>query len=1567
MRKTFLLTAVIILVAGITFSWAGKEAGKGIPTDELISNKAPDHVLQAKISAEEAELARKEALFAAQPKRKGVSASNVDPNPSAKFSNREKQANKAEALKSRGELPVILDTRDVSCPAGAIAEGEGCGNNINSGCWTIPPVFSSIDCGDTICGSAWVDNDLMDYDWYRIDIYEPRFVTITACADFDFVVGSTFLNRPGDCDDVSSINPYAYGEAGDTVSVIAIRPSFPGWAAYAIVVPQSPLMSPCEQGDTTYWVSVTCETTDPGACCYGYPDTPTCEDLSHADCYAINGYEVLWTEGTECATFECPPAVANDLCVNAQAVSIPSSTPGTTNSATGDNTEFCGEGGSRLPGVWYSVIGTGREVTASTCNSDTDWDTKIQVWCNNCDYPVCVGGNDDDCDDFFRYSSSFTWCAEDDVEYLILVYPYESTDGGDFTLDIERGHRCSNPPDCDPPLGACCYGDRLNPSCENATEEECDTQHTDVLSWVEGALCSDDPTPCPPACTIECPQNSIAEAEACGLDSNDGCNADPYPSYPGSFEQIACGDTICGTTWANGTSRDTDWYAFTTDTSQVITVNAVAEFPLRVIFFYQIDTDDCADIAFVYQDVNECDTVTIEYEVPGAGEYWVWIGPPSWTLDIPCDETGEYFIHYWFTVTSEDPPLGACCNDETSVCHDDVAELFCQEPLRWTVNTLCADLPRECGFVACEDAIYSNGDPIPPTSFIQVLAQCDPWRLPPYMPFNAASVDDFELVGTDSVTITGIAAWFMNWNPDTLDTPPQYYAGINVTIYATDPSDGAPGGEPLDSAHYNCAHQDNMGGDGIIATVYIEQGAFTYTDQSAIFGFDGSGYASNCWKLELPVNITVNANTQYWLEVQPVLSYSDYCQSGWLLSAEHQGDYAMFLGATWWYLDWTSMGVDHAFCLFADQIPLSGDIAGTVTDVFSRAPVEGAEVNLWQGGGIVAADSTASDGTYLFANLELGLYDVEFIADGYFDVTETDVEVLGDQVTTVDMVLHKPGYYSGVVSDFYGTPLEGVSVDAAVQAMAMSIGEKTSVDDTPVILDVDPVLSVVTDEFGQYTLILEPGTYDITYAITDWDTQVGTGIVIALDDILADNDVTLRRTGTLTGTVDDGTDPIEGVLVTVEGVDTDLTDALGDYSIGGIYDGDYNVTFSHVDYDEVAYVDHHINENPPENLLDVSMGVLYGDIAGTVTDVFSRVPVEGAEVNLWQGGGIVAADSTASDGTYLFANLELGLYDVEFIAEGYFDVTETDVEVLGGQATTVDMVLHKPGYYSGVVSDFYGTPLEGVSVDAAVQAMTMSIGRKASVDDTPVILDVDPVLSVVTDEFGQYTLILEPGTYDITYSMTDWDTQVGTGKVIALDDILADNDVTLRRTGTLTGTVDDVTDPIEGVLVTVEGVDTDLTDEFGGYSIGGIYDGDYNITFSHVDYDEVAYVDHHIYENPPANVLDVSMESGFHQYLPGDINMSAGTWPSAATGPDVTYLVNYFRGVETSHSCLLDGFWCSADANGDCNIIGSDVTKLVNVFRGEGSILYCEDYPPAWPTPADLPAEAPSGWPNCEE
>lgn len=43
------------------------------------------------------------------------------------------------------------------------------------------------------------------------------------------------------------------------------------------------------------------------------------------------------------------------------------------------------------------------------------------------------------------------------------------------------------------------------------------------------------------------------------------------------------------------------------------------------------------------------------------------------------------------------PVFGACCNDDTPECTDDVLEQDCPSPLRFTANTLCEDLVPPCG------------------------------------------------------------------------------------------------------------------------------------------------------------------------------------------------------------------------------------------------------------------------------------------------------------------------------------------------------------------------------------------------------------------------------------------------------------------------------------------------------------------------------------------------------------------------------------------------------------------------------------------------------------------------------------------------------------------------------------------------------------------------------------------------------------------------------------------------------------------------------------------------------
>jgi len=116
------------------------------------------------------------------------------------------------------------------------------------------------------------------------------------------------------------------------------------------------------------------------------------------------------------------------------------------------------------------------------------------------------------------------------------------------------------------------------------------------------------------------------------------------------------------------------------------------------------------------------------------------------------------------------------------------------------------------------------------------------------------------------------------------------------------------------------------------------------------------------------------------------------------------------------------------------------------------------------------------------------------------------------------------------------------------------------------------------------------------------------------------------------------------------------------------------------------------------------------------------------------------------------------------------------------------------------------------------------------------------------------------------------------------------------------------------------------------------------------------------------SVLEITLTPAdtAYQYLPGDINMYYGAWPPIVHSLDLNYIVEYFRVNPMAISCLIDGFWASADVNGDCLIMGTDATRFVNYFRSDASLEYCPDYTPAWLTYEDLPPSAPSGWPNCE-
>jgi hypothetical protein len=143
-------------------------------------------------------------------------------------------------------------------------------------------------------------------------------------------------------------------------------------------------------------------------------------------------------------------------------------------------------------------------------------------------------------------------------------------------------------------------------------------------------------------CVVDCPPDAIAEGELCGEDLNGGCNAD-VPV----FESIAIGDVICGTAWADGSSRDTDWFEVVIDTPQTLTWSATAEFPLLI--FIIDGNNGCDGLSILGQALADpCETAEVSATV-SPGTYWLWVGP-SLFEGYPCGTANNYVAE----LTAED-------------------------------------------------------------------------------------------------------------------------------------------------------------------------------------------------------------------------------------------------------------------------------------------------------------------------------------------------------------------------------------------------------------------------------------------------------------------------------------------------------------------------------------------------------------------------------------------------------------------------------------------------------------------------------------------------------------------------------------------------------------------------------------------------------------------------------------------------------------------------------------------------------------------------------------------------
>jgi hypothetical protein len=169
-----------------------------------------------------------------------------------------------------------------------------------------------------------------------------------------------------------------------------------------------------------------------------------------------------------------------------------------------------------------------------------------------------------------------------------------------------------------------------------------------------------------------------------------------------SFTPIDCGETVCGTIWADGGTRDTDWYQLVLTEANMVTWTGAACFDFVIGF---VDTSDCSlASALDPYAVGAPEEVISVSRICGPGVYWLFASHQTF-YDQPCGFNNDY----WCEVTCEVLTEGACCYEDGS-CVPGMEEEACYTSggTSWLggqscVPNLCPQPPYECPPGATEE------------------------------------------------------------------------------------------------------------------------------------------------------------------------------------------------------------------------------------------------------------------------------------------------------------------------------------------------------------------------------------------------------------------------------------------------------------------------------------------------------------------------------------------------------------------------------------------------------------------------------------------------------------------------------------------------------------------------------------------------------------------------------------------------------------------------------------------------------------------------------------------------
>ncbi len=341
---------------------------------------------------------------------------------------------------------------------------QGCGvleDNFNGGCnATSGAVFSTITCGETVCGTgtvrAFSGSTLRDTDWYEFVAVAPTRITMYATAEFEMVFG---LGRNHGDDNCANYDYYFWG------------------GHYAVVDPCVKGTATACIGPGTWWIAVVPTFEQGQIPCLDYEMYVECDTPCSIGCCI--GNDVCTETDEDTCQFGLLGSIAGASCTPGLCVWGCPGDPVTCNvQETVDNsleTDFanpvmsCGTG-TQIGVLWYWFEATYDSVLISTCNSlpIEGGDSNFALYSGDCTNTLVevACSEDEGCTE-----GGGPWLGEIDFcdltvgnTYYIQFASWAAVAQGTYKLDVV----CPSPT-CAP--AACCLSDG---TCITATPTECD-------------------------------------------------------------------------------------------------------------------------------------------------------------------------------------------------------------------------------------------------------------------------------------------------------------------------------------------------------------------------------------------------------------------------------------------------------------------------------------------------------------------------------------------------------------------------------------------------------------------------------------------------------------------------------------------------------------------------------------------------------------------------------------------------------------------------------------------------------------------------------------------------------------------------------------------------------------------------------------------------------------------------------------------------------------------------------------------------------------------------------------